>query len=94
MQTGRRWPFKPVLELQRLNVRSLPTLRPLHNVELNGLTLLEALEAAGINRRIVNEYIFTVLAANESKPLRVIEPLYCSLFHVVSFLLLLLIELP
>ena len=35
--------IRPVT-LQRLNVRSLPSLWPLHHVELHGLTFLQALE--------------------------------------------------
>src|SRR5882757_5847162 len=73
-------------DLQRLNVRSLPTLRALHHVELYCLAFLKALEAAGVDRRVMHKHILAVLAADKAKPLSIIEPLYCSLFHVVSFL--------
>src|SRR5215469_15739931 len=76
---------KPALEcLQRLNVLRLPALGALDDVELNGLTFLKTAEASGLNRRIVNEYVFAVLTANEAVALRVIEPLNCSLFHCVA----------
>jgi hypothetical protein len=31
----------------------------------------------------VHEYIFTVLAADESVAFRVVEPLHCTLFHML-----------
>jgi hypothetical protein len=32
------------------------------------------------------EHILAVLTADEAKPLGVVKPLYCSLFHFVDFL--------
>jgi hypothetical protein len=55
---------------------------------LNCLAFLEALEAARIDRRVMNEHILAVLAADKAKPLGIVKPLYCSLFHDVSFPLL------
>jgi hypothetical protein len=37
-------PHGGVMALERLNVRGLPSLGPLHHVELHGLTFLQALE--------------------------------------------------
>jgi hypothetical protein len=45
------------------------------------LAFLQATEASGLDRGEVYEYIFTVLAADKSKTLRVVKPLYSSLFH-------------
>ncbi len=70
-----------LLGLQRLNVRSLPALGSLHDVELNGLTFLQALETTRVDCRVVHEDIFAVLARNEAEALRVIEPLHSTLFH-------------
>ena len=67
--------------LERLYVGSLPALGPLHYVELHGLTLLQTLETAGADRRVMHENIFAVLARNEAETLRVIEPLHCPLLH-------------
>jgi len=74
--------------LQDLNVLSLPALGTLHHVELHGLAFLQAAEAVGLNRGVVNKYIFTVGAAQESKALRIVKPFHCSLFHnLILFLL-------
>jgi hypothetical protein len=37
----------------------------------------------------MNEYVFSVLAADESVALGVVKPLYCSCFHGVAVFLLL-----
>ena len=76
--------------LERLDVRRLPTLGPLDHVELHCLTLLEALETVRIDRRVVNEHVLAVLTADKAKPLGIVKPFYCSLFHVHYFLKLLL----
>src|SRR6266702_467207 len=72
--------------LERLDVRRLPTLGPLDHVELHSLTFLKALETVRIDRRVMYENILAVLTADEAKPLGVVKPLYCSLFHFVDFL--------
>src|ERR1700733_8753284 len=69
--------------LERLNVRSLPTLGPLHHVELHGLTFLQALETTRGDCGVVPEDIFAVLTRNKANTLRVIEPLPSTLFHFV-----------
>jgi hypothetical protein len=74
--------------LENRNVLGLPALRSLHHVKLYGLAFLQAAEAIGLNRGVVNEYIFTVGAAQESKALRIVKPFHCSLFHnLILFLL-------
>jgi hypothetical protein len=74
-------------KLKRLNVRRLPALGSLDNVELHSLTFLKALETVRIDRRVVNKHVLAVLTADEAKPLGIVKPLHCSLFHVVSFLI-------
>src|SRR5579863_10375014 len=69
------------LGLQWLNVCRLPSLRPLHHVELHGLTFLQALETTRVNRRVVHEDIFAVLTRDKAEALRVIKPLHSTLFH-------------
>jgi hypothetical protein len=73
-------------KLHRLNVRRLPTLGPLDHVELHSLTFLKALETVRIDRREVNKHVLAVLTADEAKPLGIVKPLHCSLFHYVRFL--------
>ena len=71
------------LGLQRLDVLSLPALGALGYVELHRLALLQALEAARLDRREVHKNVFATLTADEAVAFGVIEPLYCSLFcHV------------
>jgi hypothetical protein len=71
--------------LERLNVRGLPTLGPLYDVKLDGLTFLQTLEAIRADGRVVHEDIFTILARDETEPFRVVKPFHCSLFHVMLF---------
>src|SRR6266436_3952767 len=73
--------------LERLYVLSLPALRSLGYVELHCLAFLQALEAAGLNGRKMHENVFARLAADKAVALGVIEPLYCSLFHVCNLFL-------
>ena len=67
--------------LENLYVLCLPALGPFDYVERDCLALLQAAEAFSLNRRIVNEYVFSILTADKAVALRVIEPLNCSLFH-------------
>jgi hypothetical protein len=70
-------------DLERLNVFSLPALRPLGDVELHRLALLQALETACLDRGEVHKNILAILTADEAIAFGVVEPLYCSLFcHV------------
>src|ERR1700731_2248318 len=66
--------------LERANVVSLPAFGPLGDVELHCLALLQALEAARLDRREVHKNVFATLTADEAVASGVIEPLYCSLF--------------
>jgi len=79
--------------LQRLDVFRLPALGALGHVELDGLTFLQALETARLDRREVHENVFACLAADKSVAFSVVEPLYCSLFHVVLVFLNLIVTL-
>jgi hypothetical protein len=42
---------------------------------------LEAAEALRLNGGVMDEYVLTVLAADKTETLGVVEPLHCSLFH-------------
>ena len=75
--------------LGRTNVLSLPALGSFGHVELHGLTFLQASETAGLNGGEMNENVFARLAADKAIALGVIEPLYCSLFHMFVLLFLL-----
>src|SRR5208282_1449259 len=66
------------------HVLCLPTLGSFDDVELHRLAFLETPEAICLNSREVNENVFAILAADETKALRVIEPLNDSLFHGVT----------
>jgi hypothetical protein len=73
--------------LDRLYVFCLPPLRALGHVKLDGLTLLQALETASLDRGEMHENVFAILTADEAVAFSVIEPLYCSLFcHVLCTL--------
>jgi len=77
--------------LDSLNVFGLQALGAFGDAELHRLALLEALESARLDGREMHENVFARLAADKAVALGVIEPLYCSLFHVfctlVSFLI-------
>ena len=74
--------------LDAFYVLCLPAFRAFYNVELNLLTFLQAAETIRLNGGEVHEYIFTVLAADKSIALGIVEPLYCSCFHGVTVFLL------
>src|SRR5437879_2323372 len=77
--------------LDSLNVFGLQALGAFGDAELHRLALLEALESARLDGREMHENVFARLPADKAVALGVIEPLYCSLFHVfctlVSFLI-------
>ena len=79
-------PLRTKLELRRPDVLSLPALRSLGDIELHCLAFLQAAEAASLDCRKMHEYIFAGLTANKAVALGVIEPLYCSCFHVCTVL--------
>ena len=70
-------------QLDSLDVLSLPALWPFGHFELHGLPFLQAAETARLDRREVYEDVLATLAADETISLGVVEPLYCSLFHIL-----------
>ncbi len=70
--------------LERLNVLSLPALRSLYDVELNRLPFLKAAESVRLDGGEMDKYVLAILAADKTKTLSVVEPLYSSLFHSVA----------
>jgi len=73
--------FMPLGGLEHLYVFGLPALLALGDLELHRLSLLQGAEAAGLNGGEMHKDILAVLAADETKPLGVVKPLHCSLFH-------------
>src|SRR5512142_2742942 len=70
------------LRLLLANVRGLQALRALHHVELDLLTLGEALEAVPLDRAVVAEHVLTtVVLRDEAEALRVVEPLHGASRH-------------
>ena len=56
----------------------LGSFRPLDDVELYLVTFLQGFVAVQLNRAVVYEDIRTVVTAEESVPLGIIEPLHCT----------------
>src|SRR5271165_1144292 len=69
--------------LRQLDVFGLQSLGAGDHLELHGLAFLQAAEALGLNRRVMDEHVVSVLPADETKALSVVKPLYCTFFHVV-----------
>src|ERR1700745_2432408 len=90
-KTKKTSPFPRFVGLQRLHVFRLPALRTFGDVELHRLALLQALETARLDCREMHENVFAILTADKAVAFGVIEPLYCSLFHVFCTLVPLLI---
>lgn len=75
-----------LIKLDSLNVRSLLTLWASSNFERNALVLLQRLEAGRIDCGEVREQIFTTFVrSNKTKTLRIIEPLYDTSCHYISY---------
>jgi hypothetical protein len=72
-----------LLDLQELNVLSLPSLCPFDHVELDCLAFLKALESITLNGAKVDKYILTALPRDKAKSLGIVKPFYCSLFHLL-----------
>src|SRR5665213_2768314 len=73
------------------------TLLALHDLKLDALAFGEGLEARSTNRRVMNEAILrTILRRDESKALRVVEPLYSTgrTHSFVLFLVLVGVGMP
>ena len=69
--------------LENLYVFSLPALGAALHVEADCLTFLQRTVAVRLDGREMNENVFAVLSLNEAKTLVAIEPLNCSLFHLI-----------
>src|SRR5687768_17067490 len=75
-RTALRRPFSTaVVCLDRHDVGCLQPLRSLDEIELDLRALGEGAEALGLDRREVHEHILAVLRRDESKALRIVEPL-------------------
>ena len=85
-EKGRLFPARPSrqLQLEWANVLRLPPLRSFGDFEFHGLTLLQALKPARLDRRKMHENVLARLAADEAVAFGVVKPLYCSLFHDVA----------
>ena len=68
--------------LQNLHVLCLPPFRAFDDSERNCLTFFQTAESIGLNGGEMYENIFAVFPGEKAVTLCVIEPLYCSLFHV------------
>ena len=66
--------------LQADDVLSLKTFRSLLDFEFHSLAFVERLVTFRLNRRKVYEHVLTGLALNETKTLRCVKPLHCTLF--------------
>ena len=67
--------------LRRANGGGLEPLGALDDLEHDLLTLGEAAEAVRLDGRMVDEHVRTILARDETKTLRIIEPLHSASFH-------------
>ena len=67
--------------LDRLYVLRLKAFRTFRDIELYRLALLQAAEAARLNRREMHEDVFAILTADETKAFSVVKSLHCSRFH-------------
>src|SRR3990172_2460755 len=63
------------------NVGGLEPLRALGHLELDLIALGQALEALGLNGVEMHEHVLATLLGNEAIPLRIVEPLDCTLCH-------------
>ena len=76
--------------LDGLDVLGLPALRTFYDIELNLLAFLEAAESVRLDGGEVDEHVFAVLTADETIALGIVKPLYCSCFHGVALVPLVL----
>src|SRR5512143_174828 len=69
-------------QLGSANVLCLQALRPARDFELHFLAFLQGLETFHLDRRMMAEDIFAaIILGDETKPLRIVEPLYCTACH-------------
>jgi len=66
--------------LERLNVGSLQTLRSAHNLEFNGLSLVEGAVPVALDGGEMDENVLAALALDETKSFAGVKPLHCTLF--------------
>jgi hypothetical protein len=69
--------------LQHLHVLCLPSFWTFDDIERHRLALFQAAETIRLNGGEVNKNVFTIFPGDKAIALRVIEPLHCSLFHVL-----------
>src|SRR5690606_13374338 len=73
----------------RLDPGGLRALRALGDLVLDALSFLQAAEALGVDRRVVDEHIrAAVFRREEPEPLGVVEPLHCAVLHDSSNLVM------
>ena len=73
-----------MFSLDELDVFCLETLGSLDHVELHRLAFLKAAESVRLDGREMHENIVAGLTADKTEALRVVKPLYCSLFQFVT----------
>lgn len=67
---------------QSLDIRGLLALRTLLHLEAHSLIFLQRFEAAALNLRKMREQVFSApVRRDESKTLRIVEPLHCTCLH-------------
>src|SRR4029079_15566914 len=82
---AKRPPRRTLRRLDRLEVRCCRALGPLRHVERDLLAILQRFEAGSLDRAVMGEEILAaVIRRDESKALRVVEPLNGTCSHVVS----------
>src|SRR5207245_9492844 len=69
--------------LERPDVLGLQTLGALRHLKFYALRFLQAAEPARLDGRAMHEKILATLAADDSITLRMVNPLYCSLFYIL-----------
>ena len=80
--------FEVVGSLECSHVFRLPALWSLGDIELHRLALLEALKTSRLDSGEVHENVFATLTADKTVAFGIVEPLYCSLFHLFVLLFL------
>jgi len=73
-----------VFSLDELDVFCLEALGSLDHVKLHRLAFLKAAESVRLDGREMHENIVAGLTADKTEALRVVKPLYCSLFQFVT----------
>src|SRR5262245_63233321 len=66
------------------DVARLQALRPLHDLELHTLALGKRLESLSLDRGEMHEHVLATLLRDETKTLRVVEPLHGTRRHLLT----------